>query len=285
MANKMTDTTSSLNDCVFRAIAKTFVIFRGHPERLGNFLGAEAIESLTKAAIAVMGEQPMGGAVTNVAEEGSTPRSSTQTLIQKIEAMLERSPNNHPCREDWETTINVIRRVEANEPSEIPSSEVYRLTCENDRLQNDLDNVRMQRSEILGNTVDAHVEFWKAEYKSLARAGVERMAEFGYQVDPAEKMIEAAEYREKMILGKPREPKRESVAQWQSIETAPYGVEILVCCLYSDGKRINTIANATRSHDDDDRDYWDGIDGIMDVKDLRFWMPITPLNSIEDEVT
>lgn len=66
-----------------------------------------------------------------------------------------------------------------------------------------------QSSEILGNTVDAHVEFWKAEYKSLARAGVERMAEFGYQVDPAEKMIEAAEYREKMILGKPREPKRE----------------------------------------------------------------------------
>lgn len=38
--------------------------------------------------------------------------------------------------------------------------------------------------------------FWKAEYCSLARAGVEKMAELGIEVDPAEKMIEAAEYRE-----------------------------------------------------------------------------------------
>lgn len=48
--------------------------------------------------------------------------------------------------------------------------------------------------------------FWKAEYCSLARAGVEEMAEMGVEVDPAEKMIEAAEYRESKLH------KRESIA-------------------------------------------------------------------------
>lgn len=34
---------------------------------------------------------------------------------------------------------------------------------------------------------DALVAFWKAEYCSLARAGVEKMAELGAEVDPAVK--------------------------------------------------------------------------------------------------
>ena len=53
------------------------------------------------------------------------------------------------------------------------------------------------------NTVDARVEFWKSEYKKLAYAGVEKMRELGYCVEPAEKMIAAAEYKENKILGKP----------------------------------------------------------------------------------
>lgn len=52
--------------------------------------------------------------------------------------------------------------------------------------------------------------FWKDEYKSLARAGVERLAEYGVEVDPAEKMIEAAEYREKKFLDKLRCEYRET---------------------------------------------------------------------------
>ena len=42
--------------------------------------------------------------------------------------------------------------------------------------------------------------FWREEYKRLAQAGVERMADYGVVCDPAEKMVEAAEYRLKKHL-------------------------------------------------------------------------------------
>jgi hypothetical protein len=42
--------------------------------------------------------------------------------------------------------------------------------------------------------------FWYHEYTHLARAGVERLAEYGHIVDPAEKLIEAAKYREGKTL-------------------------------------------------------------------------------------
>lgn len=65
------------------------------------------------------------------------------------------------------------------------------------------------------------MRFWKKEYESLAESGVEMLAEHGIIVDPATKMIEAAEYREKKFLeqleyARPQVPKRESGCEYGS---------------------------------------------------------------------
>lgn len=71
--------------------------------------------------------------------------------------------------------------------------------------------------------------FWRAEYCSLARAAVEKMAELGVEVDPAEKMIEAAEYRQSKL------PARESQVNLSALDSDDAAFEAFMLAHHENG--------------------------------------------------
>lgn len=52
-------------------------------------------------------------------------------------------------------------------------------------------------------TLKIKADFWENEYESITNKAVDVMADLGHVVDPAEKMIEAANYRLNKKLNKP----------------------------------------------------------------------------------
>jgi Lar family restriction alleviation protein len=115
-----------------------------------------------------------------------------------------------------------------------------------------------QQSETSDNS-QLLLGFWKQEYKNLARAGVERLAECGIEVDPADRITEAAEYRASKLtdyerIGMIKHAKTESGAQWAG--DAPLLRIVNTAREYvreRNEQNFEFLAEAVKSYNPDDR--------------------------------